>query len=161
VTFQIQAPSVAGVVVAAILISDEGDEIDVELVCGDPHHWQTNVYAPQKQDKQPLWGVFGDIENFADQTASVTTLHNYTVDWNADRIIWRVDGTTVRTLTPGQTNINGTRHYPTGLARLSLGIWDASTPEGTSEWAMGPINWDKAPSTISATVRAVWVECSS
>lgn len=149
----------------------------MELVCGDPHHWQTNVYAPQKEDKQPLWGVFGDIENFADKTASVTTLHNYTVDWNADRIIWRVDGTTVRTLTPGdyygdsmpfvltaspgQTNINGTRHYPTGLARLSLGIWDASTPEGTSEWAMGPINWDKAPSTISATVRAVWVECSS
>lgn len=64
-------------------------------------------------------------------------------------------------ISSAQTVVNGTEHYPTGLARISLGIWDASSPEGTSDWGKGPINWNKAPNTISATVRGVWLECSS
>ena len=59
----------------------------------------------------------------------------------------------------GQTRINDTEHYPTQAARIQLGIWDASTPEGTSEWAKGPIDWETAPSTISAIVKRVQVEC--
>lgn len=57
------------------------------------------------------------------------------------------------------TKINGTLHYPSHAARVQLGIWDASNPAGTSEWAKGPIDWDSAPHKMSATFRSVSVEC--
>lgn len=56
--------------------------------------------------------------------------------------------------------MNGTVHYPSQPSRIQLGIWDASNPEGTSEWAKGPIDWQKAPSSISATVKSLSVECN-
>ena len=82
-------------------IADQGDEVDVELLGGDPAHWQTNVYAPSPRDKGPLWGVFGEIEDYP--TGSVKQNHEYTVDWNAERIVWSVDGQTVRTVTKGKS----------------------------------------------------------
>lgn len=112
VTFEVAAPKVAGIVTAAILIgtsfipvsnktqydaADEHDEIDVELLGGDANHWQTNIYAPSPKDKQPLWGVFGDIEDFPSGSNIVKT-HNYTIDWNSERITWEVDGSAVRTI---------------------------------------------------------------
>ncbi|KAI5122494.1 hypothetical protein M0805_001402 [Coniferiporia weirii] len=159
VTFGMKAPAVAGSVTAAILISDEHDEIDVELVGGDEHHWQTNVYAPSPKDTQPLWGVFGEIDDIG-SSSSITGYHNYTIDWTEDRIIWSIDKHVVRTLTPAQTQINGTEHYPRQACRIQLGIWDASSPEGTSEWAKGPIDWDESPSVITATIRNVQLECN-
>ncbi|EJD07470.1 concanavalin A-like lectin/glucanase [Fomitiporia mediterranea MF3/22] len=160
VTFVMKAPLVAGAVTAAILISDGRDEIDVELLGGDPRHWQTNVYAPSSHDKEPLWGVFGEIEDVPSRLPLISSYHNYTIDWTSERIVWSVDGHEVRTLKPSRTKINGTEHYPTQPARIQLGIWDASSPEGTSEWAKGPINWDRTPSTISATVKSIRIECS-
>ena len=50
-------------------------------------------------------------------------------------------------------------HYPTHVSRIQLGIWDASSPSGTSEWAGGPIDWKKAPEEIVATFHSVTVEC--
>ena len=73
-----------------------------------------------------------------------------------------------RGLTPGsgwdcalaaETEINGTMHYPSHAARVQLGIWDASNPAGTSEWARGPIDWKAAPKRISATFKSVTIEC--
>ena len=58
-----------------------------------------------------------------------------------------------------QTRKNGAPHYPSHPARVQLGIWDASTPVGTAEWAKGPIDWDKAPNTMTAIIRSVKVEC--
>ncbi|KAI0259362.1 hypothetical protein BC834DRAFT_634773 [Gloeopeniophorella convolvens] len=40
----------------------EHDERDVEPLGSDPHHWQTNVYAPTDADAAPLWAVFGSVE---------------------------------------------------------------------------------------------------
>ncbi|KAI0351873.1 concanavalin A-like lectin/glucanase [Trametes cingulata] len=159
VTYTFSGPAVPGVVTAAILIADEHDEIDVELVGGDPQHWQTNVFAPAAQDKQPLYGVFGEIEDYAHAPKNVKETHSYTIDWNAERIQWSVDGSVVRTLRKGDTKKNGALHYPSHPARLQLGIWDASAPAGTSEWAHGPIDWDKAPSRMSAVFERIQVEC--
>ncbi|KAI0060249.1 concanavalin A-like lectin/glucanase [Artomyces pyxidatus] len=159
VTYEMSAPRVAGVVTAAILIADQHDEIDVELVAGDPSHWQTNVYAPSPADKEPLWGVFGDVEDFPNKQASITATHKYTIDWTSERIIWSVDGHAVRTLTPDQTQKNGAWHYPSHPARIQLGIWDASSPQGTAEWAKGPIDWQRAPEEMVAVVHSVVVEC--
>lgn len=82
-------------------VADQGDEVDVELLGGDPAHWQTNVYAPSPRDKGPLWGVFGEIEDYP--TGSVKQDHKYTVDWNAERIVWSVDGQAVRTVTKSES----------------------------------------------------------
>lgn len=72
----------------------------MELVCGDPTHWQTNIFAPQKTDKETIFGVFGGVESFADKSDKLNSLHNYTIDWSEDRIIWSVDGKAKRTLKP-------------------------------------------------------------
>ena len=41
-SFQVAAPKVAGIVTALVIIAPEGDEIDVEILGGDPHHWQVS-----------------------------------------------------------------------------------------------------------------------
>ncbi|THG96618.1 hypothetical protein EW026_g5238 [Hermanssonia centrifuga] len=157
-SFEVAAPSVPGVVTAVILIADEHDEIDVELLGGDPSHWQTNIFAASPSDKEPLWGVFGMIQDYP-RKSNIDAKHNYTIDWNEDRIIWSVDGSKVRTLRKSDTSINGSLHYPSHPARVQLGIWDASNPAGTSEWARGPIDWNSAPAKISATFSSISIDC--
>ncbi|RDB23746.1 putative glycosidase crf1 [Hypsizygus marmoreus] len=159
VTFEVSAPAIPGVVTAAILIADERDEIDVELLGGDPAHWQTNIFAPTRRDKEPLFGVFSSIERVPHPNPSIAKIHSYTIDWNKERIEWGIDGRTVRTLKKEESMKGGVLHYPSHPSRLQLGIWDASSPSGTSEWAKGPINWSDAPRSMKAVVRSVRVEC--
>ncbi|EED80677.1 hypothetical protein POSPLDRAFT_95351 [Postia placenta Mad-698-R] len=178
VTIAMSGPAVSGVVTAAILIADQNDEIDVELVGGDPTHWQTNVYAPSPEDTQPLWGAFGEIEDYPNG-GTLDEYHQYTIDWNAERIVWSVDSTDVRTLRKGgvwsalqglfvntrlhrcidQTQKNGALHFPSHATRIQLGIWDASSPAGTAQWAKGPIDWTTAPSKMTANFKSIVVEC--
>lgn len=207
VTMEVEAPEVPGAVTAAILIglsqsptylitshveilcnhstghrssaaSESHDEIDVELLGGDPTHWQTNVFTLSSKDKEPLYGVLGWMTGLP-QKSKISKTHNYTIDWNAERIVWSLDGKQTRTLMKGvvpflvssivylnnlycstaDTHINGTYHYPVHPLRVQLGIWDASNPIGTSEWAHGPIDWKTAPSRMTATVKTVIVEC--
>ncbi|PCH44069.1 glycoside hydrolase family 16 protein [Wolfiporia cocos MD-104 SS10] len=158
VTFTLYGPTIPGVVTAAILIADQHDEIDVELLGGDPTHWQTNVYAPSPKDSQPLWGVFGEIEDYT-KGGTVSQAHEYTVDWNEERIVWSVDGVVMRTLKKDQTQENGAIHFPSHPSRIQLGIWDASAPAGTAQWAKGPIDWNTAPSKTTATFKSITVEC--
>ncbi|KAI0689494.1 concanavalin A-like lectin/glucanase [Cytidiella melzeri] len=158
VSFEVSAPTEPGVVTAAILIANQHDEIDIELLGGDPRHWQSNIFTTSPKDQQPLWGVFGEIEDLP-KNSDIDSTHNYTIDWNEERIVWSVDGSVVRTLHKSQTNINGTYHFPSHAARVQLGIWDASNPSGTSEWARGPINWSSAPHKMAATFRSVTVAC--
>lgn len=59
-----------------------------------------------------------------------------------------------------ETTKNGGTHYPHHAAKIQLGIWDASNPLGTSQWAKGPIDWEKAPERMTAVVKSVSVECA-
>ena len=77
--------------------SNSRDEVDVELLGGDPSHWQTNVFTMNPEDKEPLYGVLGEIEKYPTKS-TINKAHNYTIDWNAERIIWSVDGSEIRTL---------------------------------------------------------------
>ncbi|TFL05289.1 glycosyl hydrolases family 16-domain-containing protein [Pterulicium gracile] len=167
VSFEISAPTVPGVITAAILISDSSnhqEEIDIEILGSQPHAFQTNVFAPAAKDKgeEPLYGVLGGTSKLKG-SETISDLHRYTIDWNKDRIIWTVDGKHARTLKKNETTINGALHYPSHPMRLQFGIWDASSPVGTSEWAGGPIKWNgKGGShlgTITAVVRSIEVEC--
>ena len=77
----------------------ERDEIDNELLGGDPKHWQTNVFAPTVQDPTPHYGKFNAIEMFPQGgSQTIATFHSYTIDWNSERIVWSVDGIVARTL---------------------------------------------------------------
>lgn len=55
---------------------------------------------------QPLWGVFGEIEDV--KGSDVSAFHNYTIDWSEERIQWSVDDMVVRTLKPCQSLSNTT-----------------------------------------------------
>ena len=114
-------------------IADEHDEIDIELVGGDPNHWQTNVFAPAPHEKQPLYATFGATHNYARSAKSVSAVHSYTIDWSPEQIVWRVDGTEVRTLRKGASVlclcaplaslmlvIGSRRHEEEGSAALPL-----------------------------------------
>ncbi|KAI0793621.1 glycoside hydrolase [Fomes fomentarius] len=159
VTYTFSAPAVPGVVSAAILIAPEGDEIDIELLGGDPSHWQTNVFAPAPHEAQPLYSAFSSVQHYPTSPKTVAETHSYAIDWSPERIAWSVDGHEVRTLYKDDTSKNGALHYPSHVSRLQLGIWDASSPADTSEWARGPIDWSKAPSRMSAVFKSIQVEC--
>ncbi|KAI0742066.1 glycoside hydrolase [Daedaleopsis nitida] len=159
VTYTFSAPAVSGVVTAAILIAPERDEIDIELLGGDTSHWQTNVFAPASGETEPLYNAFNTIQIYPYKPKTVSAVHSYTIDWSPERIVWSVDDFQVRTLHKDDTERNGALHFPTHVSRLQFGIWDASAPEGTSEWARGPIDWSKAPKRMSAVFKSVKVEC--
>ncbi|KZT43070.1 concanavalin A-like lectin/glucanase [Sistotremastrum suecicum HHB10207 ss-3] len=162
VTYEVEAPRVAGVITAIILAceGDSHDEIDIEILGGDPTHWQSNSYSPASSDTQPLWGVFSGVHSIGN-SSTISSTHAYSVKWTADSITWGIDGNDVRTLKKADTIVNGSTHFPfKNPLLLSMGIWDASNPLGTSEWGKGPINWKEAPSKIAAVIKSVEVECS-
>ncbi|MBW0465999.1 hypothetical protein O181_005714 [Austropuccinia psidii MF-1] len=160
VTVTMTAAPVPGAVTALVLMGTKTmDEIDVEILGGDPTHWQTNVFRPAPKETEPLYGVFGGVESYP-KNGVVGQTHTYVVDWSPKQIVWSVDGQVVRTLTPAQTLHNGAEHYPSALSRIQLGLWDASNPLGTSDWAKGPIPWSKLKGKpIKALVKSVQVEC--
>ncbi|KAF9052257.1 glycoside hydrolase [Hymenopellis radicata] len=155
VSFEVSAPTIAGVITAFIMINSSQDEIDVELLGGDPSHWQTNMFAPPSPDAAPEYGTFSSIEN----VNNIEETHTYAIDWNSVRIEWSLDGRVVRTLMKEQTRRNGKYTYPTHEMRMQLGIWDGSGAKGTAAWAKGPIDWRDTPEKIIAVVRSVSLEC--
>lgn len=159
VTFTVTATDVPGSVTALVLLgATTADEIDIEILGGDPSHWQTNVFRPAPGEAEPLYGVFGGIEFYPKGTAGST--HTYVVDWSPERIVWSVDGQIARTLTPDQTLHGEYRHYPSALSRIQVGLWDASSPVATSQWAKGPIPWEQRQNKpISALIKSIMVEC--
>lgn len=49
------------------------------------------------KEKEPLYGVLSEIEKYP-KKSTIAKAHNYTIDWNEQRIIWSLDGQEVRTL---------------------------------------------------------------
>ena len=117
VTFDISAPTLKGVVTAVINIGGTSssihysplalipldietalDEVDIEILGSDSHHWQTNVFVPSEEDSDPHYGELSSIEPLSD---TISKSHKYTIDWSAERITWSVDGKLSRTLRKG------------------------------------------------------------
>lgn len=164
VTFEIAAPPVPGIVTAAILLSNATDEIDIEILGADVTHWQTNMFAPpsgtnNSTPAQPMYNVFSSVEGIGANHTDITKTHSYFINWTSTQIDWGVDGQVVRTLKKVDTEKNGVFYFPSHPARIQIGIWDASSPLGTCQWAKGPVNWAQAPGIMNATVKSVTVEC--
>lgn len=76
--------------------ANEQDEIDIEILGGDPANYQTNIFAPQSADGgQPLYGAFSSVQPVA---GSVQDLHEYAIDWTEERIVWSLNGKDMFTL---------------------------------------------------------------
>jgi beta-glucanase (GH16 family) len=130
-----------GIVSSFILESDDLDEIDWEWLGSDDAHVQTNFFGK------------GDVSTYdRSTTVAVSTpiesWHTYTIDWNADRIIWSIDNNPVRTLTYGDPLTHQGTRYPQTPMKIKMGNWigclDASDPAttGTCQWAGGQAVFD-------------------
>jgi len=146
----------AGLVSSAILQSDDLDEIDWEILGSTPTVAQTNYFGK---------GLTTSYDRESDTAAANNppTFHTYTIDWNAERIIWSVDGNAERTLTaanadPGQ--------YPQTPMQIKIGPWaggdqsNSALGAGTIAWATANsgvyTNWADAP--FNMYVKSVTVE---
>ncbi|KAK0734109.1 glycoside hydrolase family 16 protein [Lasiosphaeria miniovina] len=131
----------AGIVSSLVLQSDDLDEIDMEWLGADSTEVQTNYFG-KGQTGSFNRGQFNPAANNQGQFIK------YTIDWTADRIMWYVDGTAVRTLTFN----DAAGQYPQTPMQIKFGAWsggDPSNPSGTIEWARGPTDYSKGPFSMS------------
>lgn len=127
----------AGIVSSLVLLSDTLDEIDMEWLGADDSEVQTNYFS-KGQTTTYNRGQFNPAPN--NQAEFIT----YTVDWTAERIVWYVGGTEVRTLTFDEAD----GEYPQTPMQVKFGAWsggDPANPPGTIEWARGPTDYSAGP----------------
>jgi beta-glucanase (GH16 family) len=127
----------AGIVSSLVLLSDTLDEIDMEWLGADDSEVQTNYFS-KGQTTTYNRGQFNPAPN--NQAQFIT----YTIDWTAERIVWYVGGTVVRTLTYDEA----AGQYPQTPMQVKFGAWsggDPANPPGTIEWARGPTDYSKGP----------------
>lgn len=131
-----------GIVSSMVLASDDGDEIDWELLGGNNDEVQTNYFGKgnvtlfNRGGKTPVH----DVQR---------TTHNYTIDWQINQLTWYVDGKAVRTLKKGDAV--GGLNYPQTPMKLRIGSWAGGDPDnapGTIAWAGGVTDYTKGPFTM-------------
>ncbi|KAK5140573.1 hypothetical protein LTR04_002936, partial [Oleoguttula sp. CCFEE 6159] len=131
-----------GIISDVILQSDDLDEIDLEWVGGSPTQVQTNYYSPKGKAVSYSQAYIAEIG-----TDLQNTYHSYVIDWNADRIIWHVDGKAIH-----QVNSANNDQYPQTPMRLTLGIWAGGDPgnyPGTINWAGGVTDYTQGSFNLS------------
>lgn len=142
VEFTMKSAPGAGIVSSLVLQSDDLDEIDMEWLGADDTEVQTNYFGKGQTGSYNR----GQFNPAASNQADYIT---YTIDWTADRIVWSVGGTVVRTLTYNDAN----GQYPQSPMQVKFGSWsggDPSNPQGTIDWARGPTVYSKGPFTMYA-----------
>jgi beta-glucanase (GH16 family) len=86
--------------------------------------------------------------------------HNYTVDWNKDRLQWIVDGVILRELRYEQAL--GGQNYPQTPMKAYLGAWapgDSKNPIGVQQWAQATTDYKQGPWSMS--VKSVNIQDAS
>ncbi|KAJ3363727.1 hypothetical protein GGF31_000884 [Allomyces arbusculus] len=130
----------------------QGDEIDFEMLGGHPQEVQTNFYwnGQIEYNRGAKWNMSSG--------STTDDYHVYTIDWNADRIQWLVDGNVIRTVTPKEVD----NKYPRQVGRVFFSVWDGgcNLPPGTVQWAGGPTPWCKDASKRGEVPKMYvdWVE---
>ncbi|KAI1613088.1 extracellular cell wall glucanase Crf1/allergen Asp F9 [Exophiala viscosa] len=149
VDYVIQAAPGTGIVSAAVLQSDDLDEIDWEWIGGDDTEAQSNYFGKGITTEYNRGGTHSAPDNHDE-------FHTYSVDWTADEILWSIDGTTVRAMTQAEADSG---QYPQTPMYVKIGIWaggDPSNSAGTIEWAGGETDYSDGPFTMylkSVTVK--------
>lgn len=137
----LQAANGTGIVSTVVMQSDTLDEIDIEFLGGDDTSVQTNYFGHADTD-----------DDNREQTISMANnqdgFHTYTVDWTAEHIVWQIDGTTVRSMTPESADSG---QYPQTPMMIKIGIWAGGDPNnaaGTISWAGGETDYSDGPYTM-------------
>ncbi|KAI2615636.1 glycoside hydrolase family 16 protein [Hypoxylon sp. NC1633] len=142
VEINLKAAPGAGIVSSFVLQSDDLDEIDWEWLGADSTEVQSNYFGKGITSSYNR-GQFHEMGN--NQNGFVT----YVIDWTSDRVIWTVDGTTVRTLQASEAESG---QYPQTPMQVKFGAWsggDPSNAQGTIQWARGPTDYSKGPFSMS------------
>lgn len=124
VEYTIKAAPGTGIVSSAVLQSDDLDEIDFEWLGGDNTQVQTNYFG--KGDTSTY-----NRGAFSANSGNHDGFHTYSVDWTSSEIVWAIDGTNIRVLTPATADTN---QYPQTPMMIKVGVWaggDSSNPSGT------------------------------
>ncbi|KAG7444394.1 uncharacterized protein BT62DRAFT_1077737 [Guyanagaster necrorhizus] len=95
------------------------DEVDVELLGGEPIHWSTNVFVFLPGEEKPMYKKYASVEDVLGSDGSIAQRHTYFIDYyNPNKIVWDIDGNIVRTLTKEQAG----ERYPRYYLRIQFGI---------------------------------------
>jgi beta-glucanase (GH16 family) len=136
------APGV-GIVSSVVMESDDLDEIDWEWLGADATQVQSNYFGKGQTGSYDR-GAFHPAPN-NQQTATT-----YAIDWNANQIVWEINGDPVRTLAYNDA-ANGAQ-YPQTPMRIKIGSWsggDPSNAPGTIQWAGGSTDYSAGPYTFT------------
>jgi hypothetical protein len=130
----------AGIVSSVVLQSDTLDEIDWEWLGATNDEVQSNYFGKGQTTTYDRAAVHA-------ASGSQTSFHTYTIDWTQDRIVWQINGVTVRVLNSGDAH----GQFPQTPCQFKLGAWsggDPGNPEGTIGWARGPTDYSQGPFTM-------------
>lgn len=138
-------------------MSDVKDEVDWEFTTSNSSIGMTNFFWMG----QPVRDHGLDVSppNF-----NVSDWHTYGLNWTSSQLQWSIDGNVVRTLTRAQAGTS----YPRSPSRIQFSTWaggNETNPEGTIEWAGGPIDWNtpeyKKNGFHSQEIKQFNVQCAS
>ena len=128
-----QAAAGQGIISTFCTLSDDLDEIDLEIMGGNQSFVESNWYG---------WGNTAQYNaKYHPTDGPQNGMHNYTILWSEEQIEWIIDGTSARTIKSAAPE-----QYPQTPSKLKYGIWaggDSTQPNGTIEWAGGPTDWSK------------------
>ncbi|KAF2267429.1 hypothetical protein CC78DRAFT_434947, partial [Lojkania enalia] len=131
----------AGIVSSFVMQSDTLDEIDWEWLGASPDEVQSNYFGKGQVTTYNRGAFHAD-------PGSQSGFKTYTIEWSANQIVWQIDGTTVRTLVPSDTD----NQYPQTPMQIKIGAWAGGDPAlnapGTVEWAKGPTDYSQGPFTM-------------
>lgn len=128
-----QAAAGTGIISTFNLLSDDLDEIDLEIMGGNESYVESNWYGHGNTSQ------FNALYHPCDGPQQ--KMHNYTINWTKEQLEWIIDGTVARTVPYAASG-----QYPQTPSILKFGIWaggDSSEPNGTIEWAGGLTDWSK------------------
>ncbi|KAH6575234.1 hypothetical protein BASA60_005128 [Batrachochytrium salamandrivorans] len=131
------------------------DEIDWEILGRDVSRPETNVFTYKTSNLER--GLHGGPVN------GVITpgVHEYSIEWRNDRIVWSVDGRVVKTLNKAESRglpgslPPGQFWFPESASRIQVSIWDGTTQ---ANWAGGPIQFNPS-NTVSSVYEWLEVQC--
>ncbi|KAF9889253.1 hypothetical protein FE257_007566 [Aspergillus nanangensis] len=141
VEFVIKAAPGTGIVSSAVLQSDDLDEIDWEWLGGNNALVQSNYFGKGNTDSFNRGATH-------DNPGNHDSFHTYTIDWTSNQVVWKIDGKTVRVLTPDTAASN---QYPQTPMMVKVGVWaggDPNNAQGTIDWAGGLTDYDDGPYTM-------------
>jgi len=133
-----------GIVSSIVLESADLDEIDWEFIGGDNAQVQTNFYGKGNTTTY-------DRVIYHPVTTPQTLFHTYSIDWNAERLQFLIDGSLVRTVEYSEPKTVYGKNYPQTPMKLKLGNWCGGcegSNQGTVEWAGGKTTFGDKPYTM-------------